>query len=397
MHGLQQNMAMSEAQKQPAINALQQILSQKRQELMLVAPPADLPPVAASNPALAAALASIASGLKAGTAVAASGAQSANMNRVYVGSLHYDINEADIRMVFGQFGRIKQVDMSHEPSTGKSKGYCFVTYEQLEAADAAIAGMNGFQLAGRPIKVSRPASGAGGMGGGGGGGMPSSMAMPTASSSTSMAASASSNNPALVSYGEHMLAAAAPTVTGAGGSVDATVAAAQAAAAAAARAASMKPAFRVYVGCIPYELNAEHVRAIFGPFGLIRSVTLLPSQDPVMNPGQHRGYGFIGWYRWFHCSCIRCMQYRTFHSHHMITRSRMSHRRVRGRGRRPGSHRGHVRLRDRRQEVEGEPGHLAQRTRHGCHCRESSPCQYLERFGRRRWSSADACACSALR
>jgi hypothetical protein len=40
--------------------------------------------------------------------------------RVYVGSMHYDIQESDIRMLFSSFGTIRSIDMSHEPMTGLS-------------------------------------------------------------------------------------------------------------------------------------------------------------------------------------------------------------------------------------------------------------------------------------
>jgi hypothetical protein len=40
-------------------------------------------------------------------------------NRIYVGSLHYEIKEADIRMLFSSFGTIKSVEMSFEPATGQ--------------------------------------------------------------------------------------------------------------------------------------------------------------------------------------------------------------------------------------------------------------------------------------
>ena len=36
--------------------------------------------------------------------------------RIYVGSLHYDLTETDIRGVFEAFGTITDVTMSHEPS-----------------------------------------------------------------------------------------------------------------------------------------------------------------------------------------------------------------------------------------------------------------------------------------
>lgn len=55
--------------------------------------------------------------------------------------------------IFAAFGPLKFVDMSHEPSSGRHKGFCFIEYAEDRGADAALAAMNGFELAGRPIKV----------------------------------------------------------------------------------------------------------------------------------------------------------------------------------------------------------------------------------------------------
>ena len=57
------------------------------------------------------------------------------------------------RAIFAAFGALKFVDMSHDPSTGRHKGFCFIEYTDVAGADAALRAMNGFELAGRAIKV----------------------------------------------------------------------------------------------------------------------------------------------------------------------------------------------------------------------------------------------------
>lgn len=76
-------------------------------------------------------------------------------NRIYVGSMHYDLPERDIRTLFACFGTITKVDLSHDPITGRSKGFCFIEYSTPEEAITAMA-MNGFEIGGRKIKVGRP-------------------------------------------------------------------------------------------------------------------------------------------------------------------------------------------------------------------------------------------------
>jgi len=48
------------------------------------------------------------------------------LNRLYVGSLHFNLTEADIRQVFEPFGDLDFVDLHRDPLTGRSKGYAFV-------------------------------------------------------------------------------------------------------------------------------------------------------------------------------------------------------------------------------------------------------------------------------
>jgi hypothetical protein len=58
--------------------------------------------------------------------------------RIYVGSLNYDLKEADIKALFASFGAIRSFTMSYDNVTGKSKGYCFVEYESPESAVSAL-------------------------------------------------------------------------------------------------------------------------------------------------------------------------------------------------------------------------------------------------------------------
>lgn len=46
--------------------------------------------------------------------------------RLYVGSLHFNLTESDIRQVFEPFGELDFVDLHRDPTTGRSKGYAFI-------------------------------------------------------------------------------------------------------------------------------------------------------------------------------------------------------------------------------------------------------------------------------
>lgn len=73
--------------------------------------------------------------------------------KLYVGSLHFNITEDMLRGIFEPFGRIDSIQLLTEPETGRSRGYGFVTFHTADDAKRAMEQLNGFELAGRPIKV----------------------------------------------------------------------------------------------------------------------------------------------------------------------------------------------------------------------------------------------------
>ncbi|KAF5374767.1 hypothetical protein D9758_000315 [Tetrapyrgos nigripes] len=74
--------------------------------------------------------------------------------QLYVGSLHFNLTESDIKQVFEPFGPLEFVDLHRDPMTGRSKGYAFVQYKRAEDAKMALEQMEGFELAGRTLRVN---------------------------------------------------------------------------------------------------------------------------------------------------------------------------------------------------------------------------------------------------
>ncbi|KAG6814060.1 hypothetical protein H0H92_003107 [Tricholoma furcatifolium] len=74
--------------------------------------------------------------------------------QLYVGSLHFNLTESDIKQVFEPFGELEFVDLHRDPMTGRSKGYAFVQYKRAEDARMALEQMEGFELAGRQLRVN---------------------------------------------------------------------------------------------------------------------------------------------------------------------------------------------------------------------------------------------------
>jgi cold-inducible RNA-binding protein len=102
--------------------------------------------------------------------------------KLFVGNLSFEVTENDLQDAFVAFGPVSEVNLMTDRSTGRSRGFAFVTMATPEGAQAAIQGMAGKDLKGRALTVNearpreeRPGGGGGGRGGhgdhrGGGGG-----------------------------------------------------------------------------------------------------------------------------------------------------------------------------------------------------------------------------------
>ncbi|KAF8115750.1 hypothetical protein N665_0025s0202 [Sinapis alba] len=75
--------------------------------------------------------------------------------KLYVGNLHYNMTELQVRQIFEQFGPIELVQMPYDLVSGQCKGYGFIQFAQFEHSKAAQTALNGkLEIAGRTIKVS---------------------------------------------------------------------------------------------------------------------------------------------------------------------------------------------------------------------------------------------------
>ncbi|KAI0884620.1 splicing factor, CC1-like protein [Annulohypoxylon maeteangense] len=79
-------------------------------------------------------------------------ANSIPFHRLYVGNIHFSITEQDLQNVFEPFGELEFVQLQKD-DTGRSRGYGFVQFREADQAREALEKMNGFDLAGRPIRV----------------------------------------------------------------------------------------------------------------------------------------------------------------------------------------------------------------------------------------------------
>ncbi|XP_049634464.1 RNA-binding motif protein, X-linked 2-like [Suncus etruscus] len=72
---------------------------------------------------------------------------------IFLGGLPYELTEGDIICVFSQYGEVVNINLVRDQKTGKSKGFCFLCYEDQRSTILAVDNFNGIKIKGRTIRV----------------------------------------------------------------------------------------------------------------------------------------------------------------------------------------------------------------------------------------------------
>jgi len=72
---------------------------------------------------------------------------------IFIGGLDFDLSEGDILAVFSQFGEIVDLNLVRDKTSGRSRGFAFLAYEDQRSTVVAIDNMNGYKLLGRYLRV----------------------------------------------------------------------------------------------------------------------------------------------------------------------------------------------------------------------------------------------------
>ena len=73
-------------------------------------------------------------------------------DKIYVGNLPWDVNDADVRELFQDYGEVHSVNIISDRETGRPRGFCFI---EMENADTAIAALNDKEFGGRTLRVNK--------------------------------------------------------------------------------------------------------------------------------------------------------------------------------------------------------------------------------------------------
>ena len=97
--------------------------------------------------------------------------------KLYVGNLAFSATDGDLKEIFSQYGTVTDASILMDRTSGRSRGFGFVTMSNHEEGLACIEHLNGNEIGGRRLTVNearpmeeRAPRGGGGYGGGGGGG-----------------------------------------------------------------------------------------------------------------------------------------------------------------------------------------------------------------------------------
>ncbi len=91
--------------------------------------------------------------------------------KLFVGNLSFNTTENDLHDAFAAHGTVIEANLMTDRTTGRPRGFAFVTMGSPEEAQKAIEAMNGAQMDGRALTVNeaRPKEERGGGGQRGGG------------------------------------------------------------------------------------------------------------------------------------------------------------------------------------------------------------------------------------
>ena len=74
--------------------------------------------------------------------------------KIHVASLPYSFGDQELRDLFSTFGPVRSARVMMDRETGKSRGFGFVEMDAAEAAQRAIAELNGKDCEGLTLRVS---------------------------------------------------------------------------------------------------------------------------------------------------------------------------------------------------------------------------------------------------
>jgi len=74
------------------------------------------------------------------------------LKKLFIGNLSASTSDSDLQTLFSEFGTVRSCNLVTDIFSGQCKGFGFIEMEGHEAR-AAIAGLNGKDFNGKPLRV----------------------------------------------------------------------------------------------------------------------------------------------------------------------------------------------------------------------------------------------------
>lgn len=74
--------------------------------------------------------------------------------KLYVGNLSFETTENDLQDLFETHGKVTDVALMMDRTTGRSRGFAFVSMADTTEANAAVTALNGKEVSGRTLTVN---------------------------------------------------------------------------------------------------------------------------------------------------------------------------------------------------------------------------------------------------
>lgn len=74
---------------------------------------------------------------------------------LFVTGVSKSVTESELRDLFAKYGDVEKCQIMIDPHTQESRGFGFVNFSDVTAADKAVSSLTGFNLAGRSLSVEK--------------------------------------------------------------------------------------------------------------------------------------------------------------------------------------------------------------------------------------------------
>lgn len=74
--------------------------------------------------------------------------------KLFVGNLDFNVTGNELQDAFAAFGAVVEANLVMDRTTGRPRGFAFITMSSPDDAQKAIDGMNGKDLGGRTLNVN---------------------------------------------------------------------------------------------------------------------------------------------------------------------------------------------------------------------------------------------------